>query len=191
VKTGLFFGSFNPVHIGHMAIANYMAEFTGLKEIWFVVSPQNPLKKKENLLDSYQRLHMVNLAIDDDRRFKVSNIEFSLPQPSYTIDTLVYLQEKYADRKFVPIMGSDSLETIPKWKNYQQILADFEISVYPRPGMDPVLKTLYPAVHFVPAPQMEISSSFIRQSIKAGKDLKFFLPAKVYQYLSEMNFYKK
>jgi nicotinate-nucleotide adenylyltransferase len=191
MKTGLFFGSFNPVHIGHMAIANYFAEFTDCHEIWFVVSPHNPLKKKTSLLGDYQRLELVNLAIGDDPRFKASDIEFNLPQPSYTIDTLTYLREKYPSRIFILIMGSDNLDSFEKWKNYERILETCEIYVYPRPGIHPEESRFRGSIKFFDAPLMEVSSSFIRDSIRKGKDMRQFLPEKVYQYITEMNFYRK
>ena len=133
-KTGLFFGSFNPVHIGHLAIANYFVEFTDLDQLWFVVSPQNPLKKKSTLLNDHHRLHLLELAINDSPLFRISDIEFKLPKPSYTINTLTYLKEKFPKRKFSLIMGSDGLDSFSKWKNFQIILDNYEIYVYPRPG---------------------------------------------------------
>ncbi len=188
-KTGLFFGSFNPVHIGHMAIANYMVEFTDLDRLWFVVSPQNPFKKKNQLLAEYHRLELVNLAIDDSNLFKASNIEFNLPQPSYTIDSLVYLEEKYPENEFVLIMGSDNLRYLHKWKNYQQILDNHQIYIYPRPGVDVADFMNMGKLKIVDSPTMEISSSFIRNSIKEKKDVSFFMPSKVAQYVKEMHFY--
>lgn len=187
--TGLFFGSFNPPHIGHLAIANYLAEHTALKEIWFVVTPQNPLKKKESLLDDRTRLELVRLAVDDDPRFRVSDIEFSLPQPSYTINTLVYLREKHPERNFALIMGADNLTSIHKWKNYDIIIREYPIFVYPRPNY--LIPTLHQGnIVVTEAPLMEISSSFIRESIRNEKDPKFFLPKAVYEYIISMNLYK-
>ena len=197
MKTGLYFGSFNPIHIGHMAIANYLIEFTGLEQIWFVVSPHNPLKEKMSLLNDYQRLEMVHRAINDDPRFRASNIEFSMPKPSYTIDTLTYLKEKYPRKEFSLIMGSDNLYYIHKWKNFTELIKDYKIIVYPRPGypMDReklhVLMTYKEQFEEVNAPLMEISSSFLRNAIKAGKDIRHFLPKDVFNYIDEMNFYKK
>jgi len=191
-KIGLYFGSFNPIHIGHLAIANYMLEFTNLDQIWFVVSPHNPLKKKRTLLADHHRLEMVNIAVENQPNYKASNIEFKLTQPSYTINTLAYLQEKHPEYNFVLIMGSDSLETLPQWKNYEQILSLFNIYVYPRPGFNSQFHLAsHESVKIVNAPLMEISSSFIRKAIKDGKNVQFFLPEKVYQYINEMNFYKK
>ena len=191
-KVGLYFGSFNPVHIGHMAIANYMVEFTGIDQLWFVVSPQNPHKAKENLLDDYHRLELVTRAIDGDARFRTSNIEFGLPKPSYTINTLTHLQEKFPNHRFSIIMGSDNLDSFHKWKNYEVILENFGILVYPRPGFDESKALHHPGITIVrDTPLMEISSSFIRESIKAGKDVRHFMPQKTWDYLDEMNFYRR
>ncbi len=192
LKIGLYFGSYNPIHIGHMAIANYMVEFTDIDQLWFVVSPQNPFKKKENLLADYHRLELVNRAIDNDDRFRASNIEFNLPKPSYTIDTLTYLHERFPDYSFVILMGSDNLESFPKWKNFEMIVENYGVVVYPRPGFDmskvPVHRNITVAEG---VPLMEISSSFIRNAIKEGKDIRHFMPQKAWEYLDEMNFYKK
>ena len=188
-KIGLYFGSFNPIHIGHLAIANYIVEYTDLNQIWFVITPHNPLKKKETLLDDKQRFYMVNLAVEDEPRFKASAVEFSLPKPSYTINTLTYLKEKYPKNDFALIMGGDNLENIHKWKNYLEILENYPIFVYPRPKKNPLIQKKG-AIHLVNAPLMEISASFIRNAIKSGKDIRYFLPEKVFQYLDEMNLYK-
>jgi nicotinate-nucleotide adenylyltransferase len=191
MKTGLFFGSFNPIHIGHLAIANYMVEFTDLDKVWFVVSPHNPFKQKNTLLSDQHRLQMVRLAIEYDNRFKASNIEFNLPQPSYTINTLAYLREQYPDHEFVIIMGSDGLKTFYKWKNYEELIRNYSRYIYPRPGTDHELLQNLENGQIVPAPVMEISSTFIRDAIAHGKDVRYFLPEKVWEYISEMNFYKK
>jgi nicotinate-nucleotide adenylyltransferase len=190
MKVGLFFGSFNPVHIGHLAIANYMVEFTDLDKFWFVVSPHNPLKQKNTLLQNHHRLQMVNIAIEDDNRFKVSDIEFKLPQPSYTINTLTYLKEKYPDLTFALIMGSDGLSTFAKWKNYKELISNYQRYVYPRPGTSPELLQNIENGVIVNAPLMDISSTFIRSSIAQRKDVRHFLPEKVWQYIDEMGFYK-
>ena len=196
-KTGLFFGSFNPVHIGHMAIANYMVEFTSLGQVWFVVSRQNPLKDKIGLLPEYHRLELVNLAIGDDLRFRASNIEFKLPEPSYTINTLTYLGEKYPEREFALIMGADNFVTLPKWKNYREIIDHYVIYIYPRPGISLPENLLASyiekgaKIEITNTPLMEISSSFIRSAIKAGKEINYFLPEKVYTYIKEMHFFEK
>src|SRR5674476_710734 len=157
IKTGLYFGSFNPIHIGHMAIANYMVEYTDIDQLWFVVSPQNPLKKKKSLLDDYQRLELVNRAIGDDLRFRASKVEFNLPKPSYTIDTLAYLSEKYPTHQFYILMGSDNLDSIQKWKNAEVLLENYNIIVYPRPGFNPEKASQYPRVQVADAPLMDIS----------------------------------
>jgi len=189
-KIGLLFGSFNPIHIGHLIIAGHMLEFSDLNEIWFVVSPHNPLKEKKTLLADHHRLAMVNLAIEENYKFRSSSIEFKMPQPSYTIDTLTHLYEKYTDKEFVLIMGSDSLSTLSKWKNYKQLLELYNMYVYPRPGSDGGEFKNYPKVKFVSAPLMEISSSFIRKSVKEKKNVQYMLPPKVYEYILEMHFYE-
>jgi len=190
MKTGLFFGSFNPIHIGHLAIANYMVEFTDLDKIWFVVSPHNPLKQKNTLLSDQHRLQMVRLAIEFDNRFKASNIEFDMPQPSYTINTLTYLKEKYPKHEFVLIMGSDGLTTFNKWKNYKELIANYQRYVYPRPGTPTELLQNIENGIIVNAPSIEISSTFIRDAISEGKDVRYFVPEKVWQFIHEMNFFK-
>jgi nicotinate-nucleotide adenylyltransferase len=191
MKIGLFFGSFNPVHIGHMAIANYMAEYTDLQQVWFIVSPHNPLKKKSSLLADQQRLHMVRLAIGDTNKYKASNIEFKLPQPSYTVVTLAHLKEKYPQHEFALLLGSDNLGTFPKWKNYEHILNEYELYIYPRPGQDGGVLKDHPKVKWTEAPYMDISSTFIREGIKQKKDVRFFLPSATWEYLKEMHFYEK
>jgi nicotinate-nucleotide adenylyltransferase len=190
-KTGLFFGSFNPVHTGHLAIASFMVEFSDLTDLWFVVSPQNPLKEKNSLLSDHHRLALVNIAIANDPRFRVSDIEFKLPRPSYTIDTLTHLQEKYPDRQFVLVGGTDMLPSLHKWKNWEAILEYYRLYLYPRHDSDSHELTKHLSVTLVNAPRMEISSSFIRESLRQGKNMAYFLPEKVYQYVSEMHFYEK
>ena len=187
---GLFFGSFNPVHIGHMALANYMLSYTDMDEVWMVVSPQNPLKNKNQLLNQHHRLLMVDLAIDDAKGIRSSNIEFKLPQPSYTINTLAHLGEKYPEHRFSLIMGQDNLQTFSKWKNYEAILKNYHIYVYPRPETKPSEFDTHPSVHITEAPLIEISSTFIRQAIKEKKDVRFFLPNKVWEEIDAMGFYK-
>ena len=190
MKTGLFFGSFNPIHIGHLAIANYMAEFRDIEKVWFVVSPHNPLKEKKTLLANNHRLRMVREAIGEYPKFKASDIEFKLPQPSYTINTLAYLKEKYPKTEFALIMGSDNLQTFDKWKNYKKILKNHKIYVYPRQNADGGNFKNHPQIKFVPAPMMEISAKFIRRSIKAQKDISGMLPENVHKHIQQMNFYK-
>jgi nicotinate-nucleotide adenylyltransferase len=175
-----------------LAIANYIVEFTDINQLWFVVSPQNPLKKKENLLADYHRLQLVTQAIDNDNRFRASKIEFKLPKPSYTIDTLAYLHELHPDYNFVILMGSDNLDNFHKWKNYEVILENYGVIVYPRPGFDKSKIQVHKNITIAEgAPLMEISSTFIRDSIKSGKDIRHFMPQKAWEYLDEMNFYKK
>lgn len=188
---GLFFGSFNPVHVGHMVLANYMASYTDLEQVWFVVSPHNPLKEKSSLLNQNQRLHMVNIAIGDHDTLKSSNIEFGLTQPSYTVNTLAHLKEKYPQHTFSLIMGEDNLESFTKWKNYEEILKNHKLYVYPRPNTNSGELKMHPNVIMTEAPLMDISSTTIRRAIKDKKDVSFFVPQAVWQYLDEMNFYKK
>ncbi|MCK9219221.1 MAG: nicotinate (nicotinamide) nucleotide adenylyltransferase [Bacteroidales bacterium] len=190
-KTGLLFGSFNPIHLGHLMIASYLSEFTDLEQIWFIVSPHNPLKEKKSLLADHHRLRMVNLAIEDDLKFKASNIEFKLPQPSYTIDTLTYLQEKYPLQQFIPIIGSDNLTSFKKWKNWETLLKIYQIYVYPRPDTGDHLFHDHPSFTMIDAPLITLSSTFIRQGIKAGRNMRHFLPEPVWKYIQEMNFYQK
>jgi len=190
MKTGLFFGSFNPIHNGHLMIAGYMTEFTDLKEVWFVVSPHNPFKEKPTLLAGHHRLAMVRLVAEEDPRFRVSNIEFSMPQPSYTIDTLAWLGEKHPGREFVLIAGADILPSFHKWKNFDVLLEHYRVYLYPRPGTEAGRFDNHPSIRRVEAPLLTISSSFIRESIRSGKDMRYFLPEKVWKYIGEMSFYK-
>lgn len=188
---GLFFGSFNPIHVGHLVLANYMASYTDLQQVWFVVSPHNPLKEKASLLDQNQRLHMVNLAIEEVSFFNSSDIEFKLSQPSYTINTLVHLQEKYPKHTFSLIMGEDNLQSFTKWKNHEEILKNHKLYVYPRPNNPETDLKKHPQVVMTEAPLVEISSTFIRNAIKSKKDVAFFMHPKSWQYCEEMGFYKK
>lgn len=190
MKIGLYFGSFNPIHIGHLAIANYMVEFSDMEQLWFVVSPQNPFKSQKGLLPDYHRYEITNRAIEDFDYFRVSNIEFSLPKPSYTIDTLTHIKEKNPDHEFSLIMGADNLQSLPKWKNYEFLLKEYTIFVYPRPGLNASELINHKSVRVVDAPIMEISASFIRRAIHEGKNIKAFVPAKAWEYINEMNFYK-
>jgi len=189
MKTGLFFGSFNPVHVGHMIIANFMATQTDLKEVWLVVSPHNPLKDKSSLANDYDRLHLVKLAIGDNIRLKASDIEFGLPKPSFTIDTLIYLRERFPDRQFCPIMGSDNLLTLHKWKNYELLLRDYELYVYKRPGFESGPFEDHSSVHIVEAPMMSISATYIRSCIKEGKSIQYLVPDAVFNYLELSRIY--
>ena len=190
-KTGLFFGSFNPIHIGHLIIAEYMLEFTDLDQIWFIVSPHNPLKERKTLLADHHRLTLVKIAIEDNPRMKASDIEFKMPKPSYTMDTLTYLKEKYPNKDFVLIAGTDIFPSFHKWKNYKEILSNYKIYVYSRPDYDIGFYTNHPKVKIFNAPLMEISSSFIRNAIKNGKNINYMLPEKVSKYICEMHFYEK
>jgi nicotinate-nucleotide adenylyltransferase len=190
-KTGLFFGSFNPVHVGHMILANYMLSFTDIGEIWMVVSPHNPLKEKLSLLDQNHRLLLVTLAADDHPHIKASNIEFGLPQPSYTINTLTHLREKYPQREFALILGQDNLCTFHKWKNYEEILKDHDIYVYPRHNALACELEKHPRIKITGAPMIGISSTFIREAIRDKKDVRYFLPPKVWEEIDIMNFYRK
>lgn len=196
-KIGLFFGSFNPIHIGHMAIAGYMKEFTNLDEIWFVISPQNPLKKNNILLEGHHRLYLAELAIGKNDTMRACDIEFRMPYPSYTIDTMARLTEKYPYDKFNLIMGEDNLYTLHKWKNAGELVSRFPLYVYPRPGvvkikneiLDHLLETA--RIKTVKAPLMEISGTFIRNGIRSGKNMSYFLHPAVWKYITDMHFYEK
>ena len=192
MKVGLFFGTFNPIHVGHLIIANHLAEYSDLDQIWFVVTPLSPFKKKSSLLDNYQRLEMVYQATKNYTTLKPCNIEFGLPQPNYTINTLLHLEEKYPDYYFSLIMGEDNLKGFHKWKNYEQILDNYQLYVYPRisEGTVDTKFNNHPKITKVTAPIIELSSTFIRYSIKKGKNIKPMLPDAVWKYLDEMNFYK-
>lgn len=190
MKIGLFFGSFNPVHTGHMIIANYMANRTDLDEVWMVVSPHNPLKPKSTLAKDYDRLHLVQLAIGDTPKLRASNIEFGLPKPSYTIDTLTYLKEKYPDKKFALIMGDDNLATLHKWKNHELILRDYEIYLYKRPSYHLGELSGHPCVRHFEAPLLSISATYIRQSIKGGHSVRYLVPDAVASYVEESSMYR-
>ncbi|MBN2348700.1 MAG: nicotinate-nucleotide adenylyltransferase [Bacteroidales bacterium] len=190
MKIGLFFGSFNPVHIGHLAIANYMVEFTDIDELWFVISPQNPLKRKSSLLTDSYRYEILEKAIGHQGKFRISDVEFNMPKPSYTIDTLTYLSERNPNIEFILIMGSDGLQTFHKWKNYQEIIRHYTRYVYPRPGSGHNEVKKSENIKLIKAPQIEISSSFIRNAIKENKDIRYFLPAGVFEYIDKMGFYR-
>lgn len=194
MKIGLYFGSFNPIHIGHLIIANYMVEFSDLDQVWMVVTPHNPHKKKSSLLDDYQRLHLVNLAIEDYPKIKSSAIEFKLPQPNYTINTLVHLKENFPKNEFSLIMGADNLNSFHKWKNYEVILQNHDLYVYPRVTSvgEIAVENLvnHPKIHQVNAPIVEISSTFIRESIKNKKNITPMLPSKVAEYIDKCGFFR-
>lgn len=196
-KIGLFFGSFNPIHIGHLILANYILEHSDMQELWFVVSPQNPFKEKKSLLNDHNRLDMVQLAIKNYQKMRASNVEFSLPTPSYTIDTLTYLQEKYPDYSFSLIMGEDNLGSLHKWKNYDLLLQNYQVIVYPRifgedisssPNMTQLKN--HHNIHKIDAPIIELSATEIRDMIKSGKNVRPMLPPEVFEYLDGSSFYK-
>jgi nicotinate-nucleotide adenylyltransferase len=175
MKIGLYFGSFNPVHIGHLIIANHAVNETDLNQIWFVVSPQNPFKQSATLLNEYHRLHLIKSAIDGENNLRASNVEFNLPKPSYTVDTLAYLKEKYPEHKFSILMGSDGFKNLDKWKNYEIIINNHPIYIYKRPGHD-IAETHGATVHILDAPLLEISSTYIRELIKSRKSIRFLVP---------------
>jgi len=189
-KIGLFFGSFNPIHTGHLIIANSMAENTDLKKVWFVVSPQNPFKPSKALLHEFDRYDMVKAAIAGNYKLDVSDVEMHMPKPSYTIDTLTVLSEKHPNKRFVVILGQDNLENFEKWKNYQQILDFYGLYVYPRPGVteSPLLR--HSRVKLVPAPLLDISATYIRDSIRTGKSVRYLLPESVEEMIRIRNFYR-
>lgn len=188
---GLFFGSFNPIHIGHLIIANHLVEHSAMDELWLVVTPQNPFKEKQSLLDNYLRLEMVNLAIEEYPKLRASNIEFQLPQPNYTVNTLAYLEEKFPNISFALIMGEDNLKSLHKWKNYEYILEHYPIYVYPRisEGAMPDNLVQHPHIKRVTAPIIELSSTFIREEIKAKRNVRALLPEKVWQYIDRTGVY--
>lgn len=191
MKTGLFFGSFNPVHIGHMIIANHMATHTDLDRVWFVVSPHNPLKPKKTLANDYDRLHLVRLGIGDNPLLEASSIEFGLPKPSYTVDTLAYLAEKYPGREFALIMGGDNLADIHRWKNYEHLLAHYDIYVYNRPSVELGERAHWSRVHLVHAPLLDISATYVRECIRNGQSVRYLVPEAVFDYLETSNLYRK
>lgn len=189
-KVALFFGSFNPIHIGHMIIASHVADNSDCDEVWFVVSPHNPLKQKKTLLADHHRLEMVRRAIEHDNRFKASDVEFHLEQPSYTTVTLAHLKEKHPTVEFSLLMGGDNLASLNKWKNYEVILENYPIICYSRPNSDTSEIEQQGKVSVLDAPQMNISSSHIRDQIAEGHTVKYLMPLEAWQYLDEMNFYK-
>ncbi|MBF8149726.1 nicotinate-nucleotide adenylyltransferase [Winogradskyella sp. F6397] len=192
MKIGLYFGTFNPIHVGHLTIANHLAEHSDMDQIWFVVTPLSPFKKKRSMLDNYHRLELVHLATKDYDKLRPSDIEFGLKQPNYTIDTLTYLFEKYPKHEFALIMGEDNLKSFHKWKNYELILENHNIYVYPRisEGKIDTQFNNHPKVIKIDAPIMELSSTFIRNEIKDGKNVRPMLPENVWQFIDEMSFYR-
>lgn len=190
MEIGLYFGSFNPIHHGHLIIANHVLNETGLQKLWFVVSPQNPFKLNHSLLNEYDRLHLVRLATEDDNRIRASDIEFSLPKPSYTIDTMTYLREKHPADNFSIIMGSDSFQNIDKWKNYEQLLENFTIYIYLRRGFE-VRKHGNGNIEILEAPMLEISATHIRELISKGKSIRYLVPEKVREEIEANRYFKK
>ncbi|AMD85630.1 nicotinate-nucleotide adenylyltransferase [Capnocytophaga haemolytica] len=189
---GLYFGSFNPIHIGHLIIANHLVEHSDIEELWMVVTPQNPLKEKPSLLNNYQRLEMVHLALEPYDKLRPSDIEFHLPQPNYTVQTLLYLEEKYPEATFSLIMGEDNLKTLHKWKNYEYILENYTIYVYPRisEGVIPEKFADHPHITRVMAPIIELSATFIRNEIRERRNVQPLLPEKVWDYIDRASLYK-
>jgi nicotinate-nucleotide adenylyltransferase len=186
---GLYFGSFNPIHTGHLIIANHVVENTDVDKIWFVISPHNPLKESHTLLNEYDRLHLVELAIEDNPKFRASNVEFHLPKPSFTIDTLTYLKERFPLEKFTIIIGSDSFQNIHRWKNYEQLIADYSFIVYNRPGFE-VKETHQASLQIMDAPLIEISATYIRKQLKEHKSIRYLTPERVHKYITENRYYK-
>jgi nicotinate-nucleotide adenylyltransferase len=186
---GLYFGSFNPIHIGHLIIANHVVENTDIDKLWFVVSPHNPLKDSHSLLNEYDRLHLVELAIKDNPKLRASNIEMHLPKPSYTIDTLTYLSEKFPLEQFSIVMGGDSFQNIHRWKNFETLIAKYPIIVYNRPGFE-IADTHNAKLQVLDAPVLDISATYIRKQIKAGKAIRYIVPDNVVQYINENGYYK-
>jgi len=189
MRIGLYFGSFNPVHVGHLIIANHVLNETNLERIWFVVSPHNPFKEEKNLLNEYHRLHLVRLATEDDTRIRASDIEFTLPKPSYTSNTLAYLTEKHPEHQFMIIMGSDSFQNLSKWKNPEYIIKNFPIYVYKRPGFE-VTDQFGAKVHILDAPLLQISATRIREYIQKGKSARYMVPDKVLEEIEKGHYYK-
>lgn len=189
---GLFFGSFNPIHVGHLIVANSMLELTDIDEVWFVVSPQNPLKERQTLLADHHRMQMVRVAIDDNYKMRACDVEMHLPIPSYTVVTLAHLSEQHPDKRFSLIIGGDNLENFRRWRNYEYILEHYDLYVYPRPGCHPEDELAnHPHVHMVDVPMMDISSSYIRKQIEEGHPPRYMLTEPVFNYLTEMHFYEK
>lgn len=190
MNIGLYFGSFNPVHIGHLIIANHVLNETPVDKLWFVISPQNPFKQENSLLNEYHRLHLIRIATEEDNRIKASDIEFGLPKPSYTVNTLAYLAEKYPEHKFSIVMGSDSFQNLSKWKNYEVIVKNYPVYVYMRPGFE-INNNISADLHVLDAPLLQLSSTEIRKLIKEGKSVRYMIPDKVLEEIEKGGYYKK
>jgi len=189
MKIGLFFGSFNPIHHGHLMVASYIANHTELQQVWLVVSPQNPHKTQLSLLNEYDRLHLAQLAIENDDQIKVSDIEFKLPKPSYTIDTLAYIQEKFPQHQFSVIMGSDSFQNLPKWKNFEALVKNYRFIVYRRPSFD-ITEKYGADVQYLEAPMLELSATLIRNNCKNGITIRYLVPENVRLEIERCNYFK-
>lgn len=190
MKIGLYFGSFNPVHVGHLIIANHVLNATDMEKVWFVVSPQNPFKTESGLLNEYHRLHLVRLATENDNRIKASDIEFGLPKPSYTVNTLAYLAEKFPEHEFCLIMGSDSFQNLHKWKNYEVIVKNYSIYVYKRPGFE-ISDKLNAKLQVLEAPLLQLSATQLREYIREGKSVRYMIPDVVLEEIERCNYYRK
>jgi nicotinate-nucleotide adenylyltransferase len=189
MNIGLYFGSFNPIHIGHLIVGNHVANHTDMQQVWYVVSPQNPLKPSAGLLNEYHRLHLVRLAIEEEPKLKVSDVEFKLPRPSYTIDTLTYLREKYPQHQFSIIIGSDSFQNLPKWKNFELLVKEYPFIIYKRPGFE-INETWNARVTILDAPMLDISATAIRNNIREGKSIRYLVEEKVREEIEGNNYYK-
>ncbi len=190
MQVGLYFGSFNPVHVGHLIIANYVVQNTSVDQVWFVISPQNPFKKSSTLLNEYHRLYLVQVSIEDEPTLKASDIEFRLPRPSYTIDTLTYLSEKFPNHSFSVIMGSDSYQNLEAWKNYQLLIQHYPIIVYERPGFPPQKKYSEGRIEILKAPLLEITSTYIRKTVREGKSIRYLVTDKVREEIERNGYYR-
>lgn len=189
MKIGLYFGSFNPIHNGHLIIANHILNETALDKIWIIVSPQNPFKESNNLLNSYDRLHLVSKAVENDNRIKASDIEFHLPKPSYTVTTLAYLKEKYPEHEFFVIVGSDSFQNLAKWKNFETIVQNYPLIIYKRPGFE-ITNNLGAQIEIMDAPLLEISATYIRELVRRNKSIKYLVPESIEQEIQNNRFYQ-